>query len=81
MRDVLSRECGFSELESEELVDTLELNGFLHFQGDPSERSVADARWSIEAHEDEGGRPEHEPSVEIQSPKPGQVVEITDEEG
>lgn len=80
MRDLLAQERGLSELEAEELVDTLELNGFLHFLGDPSERSVADAPWDIEPH-DSSGRPEHEPSVEVQSPEPGQVVEITDEEG
>lgn len=77
MRDVLAQERGCSALEAEELVDTLELNGFLHFLGDPTERSVADAPWDIEPHEGNGD----ERSVEVQSPKPGQVVEITDEEG
>jgi hypothetical protein len=77
MRDVLAQERGLSDLEAEELVDTLELNGFLHFLGDPTERSVADAPWDIEPHEG-GGR---ERSVEVQAPKPGQVVEIADEEG
>ena len=77
MRDVLAQERALSALEAEELVDTLELNGFLHFLGDPTERSVADAPWEIEPHE--GHDPER--SVEVQSPKPGQVVEISDEEG
>jgi hypothetical protein len=37
-------------LEAEELIDTLELNGFLRFLGDPTERSVADAQWEISPH-------------------------------
>src|SRR3954471_21012328 len=45
MRDWLVEKKGFSELEAEELVDTLELRGFLRFLGDPAERSVADAPW------------------------------------
>jgi len=80
MRDVLAQERGFSSLEAEELVDTLEMNGFLHFQGDPSERSVADAPWDIRPHEG-AGRNEPQPSVEVEAPKAGQVVEITNEEG
>ena len=79
MRDVLAEERGISALEAEELVDTLELNGFLHFLGDPSERSVADAPWEIEPHEAARNAPE--PSVEVQAPKSGQVVEISNEEG
>lgn len=50
MRDVLVSMRGFSELEAEELIDTLELRGFLKFLGDPSERSVADAHWDISPH-------------------------------
>jgi len=50
MRDVLVHMKRFSELEAEELIDTLELRGFLRFLGDPSERSVADAHWEINAH-------------------------------
>jgi hypothetical protein len=49
MRDVLVEEHRFSQLEAEELVDTLEMQGFLHFLGDPSERSHAsDTSWDIE---------------------------------
>lgn len=47
MRDVLAQRQGLSELEAEELVDTLELRGYLHFLGDPSERSEAESRWSF----------------------------------
>lgn len=50
MRDLLVEQKGFSQLEAEELVDTLELQGFLHFLGDPTERSVADAPWEIKPH-------------------------------
>jgi hypothetical protein len=50
MRNLLVEMKGFSELEAEELVDTLELRGFLRFLGDPTERSVADAQWEITPH-------------------------------
>ena len=48
MRDVLVHERHLSELEAEELVDTMEMRGYLHFLGDPSERSHAsDTLWEI----------------------------------
>lgn len=52
MRDMLMdlRDNQFSELEAEELVDTLEARGFVRFLGDPAERSVADAPWDISPH-------------------------------
>ena len=50
MRNLLVDMRGFSELEAEELIDTMELRGFLRFLGDPSERSVADAHWDISPH-------------------------------
>jgi len=50
MRDVLVHMKRFSELEAEELIDTLELRGFLRFLGDPTERSVADSHWEISPH-------------------------------
>lgn len=46
-RDVVAHELRCSEMEAEELVDTLEMNGYLRFEGNPSERSVADSRWDI----------------------------------
>jgi hypothetical protein len=46
-RDVLVHALHCSDMEAEDLVDTLEMNGYLHFEGDPSERSVADSRWDI----------------------------------
>jgi competence protein ComEC len=49
-RDVLVHELGCSELEAEELVDTLEMNGYLRFTGDPSVRSHAESRWEIVPH-------------------------------
>lgn len=49
-RDVLTHELGCSECEAEQLVDTLEMNGYLHFEGDPAARSVADSRWEIVTH-------------------------------
>ncbi len=48
MRDALVERKGYSLLEAEELVDTLEMHGYLHFLGDPSQRSVADASWDLE---------------------------------
>ncbi|MHB8876901.1 MAG: hypothetical protein ACYC8T_24655 [Myxococcaceae bacterium] len=47
MRDLLVRSRGFSELEAEELVDTLEERGYLHFRGDPAARSRAEAPWDV----------------------------------
>jgi len=49
-RDVLVHALRCSDMEAEDLVDTLEMNGYLHFEGDPSERSVADSRWEILPH-------------------------------
>lgn len=49
-RDVVARELRCSDLEAEQLVDTLEVNGYLKFEGNPSERSVADSRWNIDPH-------------------------------
>jgi competence protein ComEC len=49
-RDVLTHELHCSELEAEELVDTLEMNGYLKFDGDPSIRSRAESRWDIDPH-------------------------------
>ncbi len=49
MRDVLVEEHRFSQLEAEELIDTLEMQGYLQFLGDPSERSHAsDTSWEFE---------------------------------
>ncbi len=49
-RDVVVHELGCSELEAEELVDTLEMNGYLRFTGDPSVRSRAESRWDVDPH-------------------------------
>lgn len=46
-RDVLVHELGCSEADAEVLVDTLEMNGYLKFEGDPSRRSEAESRWEI----------------------------------
>jgi hypothetical protein len=50
-RDVVVHELGCSELEAEELVDTLEMNGYLRFEGDPSQRSEAESRWAVNPHD------------------------------
>lgn len=45
MRDLLVDRWGYSVVEAEHLIDTLEARGFLEFEGDPSERSLAEAHW------------------------------------
>jgi hypothetical protein len=47
MRDALAHEKGYSELEAEELIDTLESRGFLKYLGDPAGRSQATVPWEI----------------------------------
>jgi competence protein ComEC len=47
MRDALVDARGFSQLEAEEVVDTLESQGYLHFLGDPSRPSEAESRWEF----------------------------------
>jgi competence protein ComEC len=50
-RDVIVHELGCSELEAEDLVETLEMNGYLRFTGDPSVRSRAtESRWEVDPH-------------------------------
>ena len=47
MRDALVDLLGFSQLEAESVVDTLELQGYLHFRGDPRGPSEAESRWDF----------------------------------
>ena len=47
MRNALVHERGFSELDAEEVIDTLELRGFIKYLGDPSEPSQANAHWDL----------------------------------
>ena len=44
---MLAHELHCSDVEAEQLVDTLEMHGFLRFAGDPSERSEAHSRWDV----------------------------------
>ena len=53
MRNALEEALDCSELQAEELVDTLESRGFLRFDGDPSHRSEADSTWAIEPNREE----------------------------
>jgi hypothetical protein len=46
LRDLVEARLGCSDLEAEELVDTLESCGFLRFSGDPEARSQAGV-WRI----------------------------------
>jgi hypothetical protein len=48
-RDAIVQKLGCSSIEAEDLVDTLEARGFLHFAGDPQQRSEADAPWDIDS--------------------------------
>jgi len=50
MRDALVDHKKISLMEAEDLIDTLESNGYLHFLGDPTQRSVADSPWEIHDH-------------------------------
>ncbi len=47
-RDVITHALGCSELEAEDLVETLESRGYLRFEGNPAERSQAYAQWAID---------------------------------
>jgi hypothetical protein len=47
MRDALVDLHGFSQLQAESIVDTLELQGYLHFLGDPRAPSEAESRWDF----------------------------------
>ena len=86
MRDVLVERKGYSALLAEELIDTLEVNGYLRFEGDPSERSVADAHWAvgpefehrIDAGCSSGSRSRF--ALEDEPAEPRQGVEVADEE-
>ena len=46
-RDLASALLDCSELVAEELIDTLELRGYLRYTGDPADRSLASAPWQI----------------------------------
>lgn len=48
MRDHLERALGYSALDAEELIDTLEARGFLHFGSSPESRSRASTPWTID---------------------------------
>ncbi|HYG67398.1 MAG TPA: hypothetical protein VD838_07050 [Anaeromyxobacteraceae bacterium] len=49
-RDVIAHELQCSDVDAERLVDTLENNGYLRFEGDPSQRSRAESRWVVTSH-------------------------------
>lgn len=53
LRDAVAEALGCSDLEAEELVDTLESRRFLRFNGDPSQRAEADSTWTIDGGEAE----------------------------
>lgn len=44
-RDAIVQRLGCSEVVAEDLVDTLEAQGYLIFAGSPERRSEADAPW------------------------------------
>lgn len=47
LRDAVTEELGCSELEAEEIVDTLVAQGFVHYEGNPSAAIDDDRGWSI----------------------------------
>jgi hypothetical protein len=50
MRNALEDTFQISELDAEELLDTMESRGFIHFDGDPTSESEVEASWEIEMH-------------------------------
>jgi hypothetical protein len=50
MRNALEDSFQLSELDAEELVDTLEARGFVKFEGDPAAIVEVDTPWVIDAH-------------------------------
>lgn len=48
LRDLVVSILGCSELEAEDLVETMESRGYLRFEGNPAERSQAYAPWAID---------------------------------
>lgn len=48
LRDLVRAIVGCSELEAEDLVETMESRGYLRFEGNPAERSHALAPWAID---------------------------------
>jgi len=53
MRNALEQSFECSELEAEEMVDTLESRGFIRFDGDPTKQSDLDNEWTIETGREE----------------------------
>jgi hypothetical protein len=47
LRDAVTEELGCSELEAEEIVDTLVARGFAHYEGDPSAAMDDGRGWSL----------------------------------
>lgn len=48
LRDMVRALLGCSELEAEDLVETMESRGYLRFEGNPAERAEAFAPWAID---------------------------------
>lgn len=53
MRNALEDSFGVSEMDAEELVDTLETRGFVHYEGDPTAPTEVDTYWSIDDRREE----------------------------
>ena len=47
LRDLVRDMMSCSDVEAEDLIDTLELHGYLRYSGDPSARSQAHAPWNV----------------------------------
>lgn len=50
MRNALEEAFQLSELDAEELVDTLESRGFVKFEGNPAAIVEIDTPWVIDSH-------------------------------
>ena len=49
LRDAVAAHLSCSMFEAEELVDTLEAQGYVHFEGDPTQPETGNEVWTIPA--------------------------------
>jgi hypothetical protein len=47
MRDAVAEQLDCSELEAEQIVDTMVARGFAHFEGDPKSAVPEEPRWLL----------------------------------
>ncbi len=47
LRDAVVQQLGCSMSDAEELVDTLEAQGYVHFEGDPTQPESGGEEWTL----------------------------------